>query len=66
MSTEATKTAGGFAGNPLDALNAPTAVGGCCGSAPAAPQGEQSGGCCGTSVAEAPAQAAPEAGSCCG
>ncbi|GIG64868.1 hypothetical protein [Phytomonospora endophytica] len=72
MSTETTKTSGGFDGSPLEALQAP-AAGGCCGSAPAA-KAEQASGCCGTAVAPTEAsgccgtsaEKAPAAKSCCG
>lgn len=58
-----TSPAGGFAGDPAEALNPPAAAGGCCGG-PAATFGTtepvQVSTCCGT-AAEAKAE-----GSCCG
>jgi hypothetical protein len=62
MSVDTTK-AGGFAGDPAEALNPPAAAGGCCGG-PAASAGTtelvQVSTCCGT-AAEAKAD-----DSCCG
>ena len=62
MSTNTTQ-AGGFSGDPAEALNPPASAGGCCGgpaTTEAVAVGVQVSTCCGT-VAEARAEA-----SCCG
>lgn len=62
MSTDTTR-AGGFPGDPAEALNPPASAGGCCGTpvaAAAVADKAPASTCCGT-VAEARAE-----GSCCG